>query len=439
VKKVTPRLLKGMRDYPPEDMIFRERLIDQLVSIFRNYGLVPLKTPALEYFDLLTAKSGDEASSLIYRMVDRGGRELGLRYDLTVPLSRFMALNPQLSSPFKRYQIQDVWRADKPQKGRFREFLQCDFDIVNSDSIYADAEIVAILNDCFAAMEIKDAVILINNRKFLKEIFLSAGCSDQMTDQACRIIDKYDKIGIDGVINDFETSGFDGEAVSNISQFLEIAANDNFENISELPWFSKKIEQEFKLVKDLYSMSVDFGVPENNLQITPVLSRGLDYYTGSIFEVKARNGEIGSLAGGGRYDGLIGYFSKKDIPAVGASIGLDRIITLLKERSGNDTQYIQKGVLIGIFDENFRKDSLYILNKLRKNGIQSEIQYTIPKLKKQLDYANKNNFRLFCFRGPDELNQNLVIIKNLKTGEQISVPEKKLIDNIRNLMEEKIA
>jgi histidyl-tRNA synthetase len=423
-----------MRDYSPEDMAIRETLVERITRVFRKFGLFPLQTPALEYWDLLTAKSGDEATALTYHLTDRGGRELGLRYDLTAPLSRYVAMNTQLQFPFKRYQIQEVWRAEKPQRGRFREFLQCDFDIIGSDSLRADAEVVAILSDSFQALDISDAVILINSRKALKEVLEAAGCDKDKLDQACRIIDKYDKVGVEGVLDEYRENSFGPEFISGMTEYLEFARLDSPDQEIRISWFSDNVMKAFDEVRNLYRYCMDFGVPGTRLKISPILSRGLDYYTGPVFEVHLESGGIGSLAGGGRYDGLIGYFGDRQIPAVGASLGLDRIIALMKERNVMTDVVYRKGVLVGIFDQSFRSDSQEILVKLRENNIESEILYAEPKLKKQFEYANKHNFRIFCFRGPDELEQKKVVIKNMDTGEQDIVPETELIEQLIKIL-----
>lgn len=383
--------LKGFRDFLPEQAKKRYLVIDTLKKVFESYGFEPLETPALEYEEVLLGKYGDEGDKLMYRFEDRGGRKVALRYDQTVPLARVVAqYGSKLPIPFKRYQIQPVWRAENPQKGRFREFLQCDIDTVGLDSLYADAEIIACAIKSLEALGFKDFKILINDRTVF------AG----MSPVTIRIIDKLKKIGRDNVLKELRDE----------SDALE------------------KIESQ-KLTKDLeviFMALEDLGVDKEKFEFSPTLARGLDYYTGMIFEIEIKNYKAGSVCGGGRYDNLIGMFAKQNIPAVGFAFGFDRILDAMDQLNLFPKDLVTAKVLATVFSMELGANSIQAANKLRDAGINTELWLEAEtKLDKQLKYADQKGIPYVVIIGPEEVEANKITLKNLKnkTQQTISLDE----------------
>lgn len=409
---MAPQTLKGFRDFLPEEMAIRQKVINTLKEVFELYGFLPLETPALEYAETLLGKYGDEADKLIYKFKDLGGREIGLRYDLTVPLARVIATNPDLPMPFKRYQIQPVWRADKPQAGRYREFLQCDADIIGTNSSLADAELIMVAIKALKLLGFKNFKALINdlsNPYFFKTSF------DIPNDKLLlvfRKLDKLNKIGKDGVINELVNDGFTPER-----------AREIIENLNDQP--TERIDQIFDYLDKN-------GVPKSQYQFLPSLTRGLDYYTSTVFEMAIDDYLGGSVAGGGRYDRLIGQFTGKDLPATGFSFGIDRLIEAGKQQGiFKNLPKTSTKVLVSIFSPEYLKNSIEIANGLRTENIPTEL-YLDPetKLDKQLKYADKKKIPFVIIIGPEEINNKMVTIKEMKTGEQEALPLKKLVEKL---------
>ena len=388
IKKIKPQTLKGFRDFLPEEAIKRQSVIDKLRAVFELYGFNPLETPALEYAQILEGKYGAEGEKLIYKFKDQGGREVAMRYDQTVPLARVIAqYGDKLPMPFKRYQIQSVWRAEKPQAGRFREFLQCDADIVGDGSINADLEVLSCLNTALQKLGFKDFTILVNSRKIL-------GDDQKLTS----ILDKEDKIGKREVLRLLsQAMGSDEKAEKFYLRLKEIKPKDI------PPRLSKILEKKDKL----------------NLFFQPFLARGLDYYTDLIFEVKIPKYKGGSVCGGGRYDNLIGMFAGKKVPAVGFAFGFDRLIEAMEQQGFLKLPKTVTKVLVTIFSPELQTNSIEATNTLRTAGINTEL-YPDPeaKLDKQLKYADKKGIPFVVIIGPEEIKKGVVTVKDMTDGTQ---------------------
>ncbi len=384
--------LRGMRDFEPGDMIVREKIIEIAKSVFERYGFDPLETPSIERTEILTGKYGED-EKLIWRFKDLGGRDVALRYDLTVPLARFVAKKKRLPLPFKRYQIGRVWRYDNPQHGRYREFWQCDIDTVGSKDVYSDAEIINVIDKSLKKMGIEDFIIRVNSRKVSDEILKSCGVPDEKTFLALRAIDKMDKIGADGVREELTKAGLDADKI------LDILTR----KIDDIPLSDSTMNEINALVDYLNKMNVRYKI---DLSVV----RGLDYYTGTVFEAAVRGSDVGSISGGGRYGNLIGIFLGQNIPAVGGSLGIERINDILSH-----TKKTKKDVLlipVGIE----KKDVLDVAERLRKKyNVDISIKSSTNK---SLQYAKSVGINKICFVGKKELSERKVLIKDFDGGEE---------------------
>jgi histidyl-tRNA synthetase len=412
--------LKGFRDFLPEEAAARADVFARVRSVFARYGFLPLETPALEYGEILAGKYGDEGDKLMYQFKDQGERDVAMRYDLTVPLARVVAqYQNELAMPFKRYQIAPVWRADRPQKGRYREITQCDIDIVGTESLFADAEVIACLNAALSELGLRDVIIRVNNRKVLDGLMKASGIEAKKTMAAIRSLDKLQKIGEDGVRGELAAAGVQKKQADKLFEFLGQGledASDIEEKLEEVKGAGELAE----LVEILLDMEV------KNYEVDLTLARGLDYYTGTIFEITAPDAaELGSIAGGGRYDQLIGMFAGKQIPAVGGSLGIDRVMTVLEE-----LELVGAGaaseVLVCNLDEALEERYLAVTRQLRLAGIRTEFYYESVKLDKQLKYADKKNIKFVVLIGQNEAAKEEATVKNLSTGKQEVVKQKEL-------------
>lgn len=428
--KIVPRTYKGTRDFLPQQMVRRQYVIRKIVHIFEKYGFEPLETPAIELMETLGGKYGEEGDRLLYRFTDRGNREVGLRYDLTVPMARVVAMYPELPKPFKRYQIQPVWRADKPQKGRFREFYQCDVDIVGTSSMVADAEIIAIIDEVLRTLQFDNFVIRINNRKFLRSFIIAAGLPVEKEADVIRIIDKLDKIGLSGVEKELEQLQIGAEAVKHLLKILDFDGDldETFVHAEKQLGSIQEGQNAIRETKQLFEHLSHFGVPSEDIKLDLFLARGLDYYTGPIFESVVKEPKIGSVTGGGRYDNLIGLFSRESLPAVGSSVGLERIITVMEELGMfPDHLKTPTRVLVTVFDQTTLDFSLNLASDLRKADIPTSVYLGDAKLRGQLGYAAEKGIPIVLIAGPDEIRDKKITVKNMMSGEQtiISLPEVK--------------
>lgn len=435
--KIEPRLPRGMRDILPAKMILRRYVIATIEQVFETFGFEPLQTPALELSETLLGKYGPEAEKLIYDARHREGKEeLALRYDLSVPLSRVVASYPDLVKPFKRYQIAPVWRAERPQKGRYREFYQCDADIVGTKSMAADAEVVAVIHSILTRLGFKKFEVKLNNRKILTAIGRFAGVSASQLSGLYRSIDKLDKVGQGGVREELVKNEIPGQVVERVLQLISIPGSDLKalgEHLVDIPEGKVGIEELEKVV----SFSRALGVDSNLLKVDFTMVRGLEYYTGPIFETVVTEPKIGSLTGGGRYDELIGMFSKQSLPATGTTIGIERVIDVMEELGmfPSTVGSTVSQVLVTVFDQTRQTDSMRIASSLRMAGISAEVWYDLEGLGKQLKYAAAKGIPFAVIVGPDESVGARATLRDLTTGEQNQVPQAELPNILRSRLE----
>lgn len=448
-----PFIPKGTRDFLPEVMARRNYIFDIIKTVFRRFGFQPIETPAMENLSTLTGKYGEEGDKLLFRILNSGDFmsavpqdgeplhsekmvskicEKGLRYDLTVPFARFVVqYRDQITFPFKRYQIQPVWRADRPQKGRYREFYQCDVDIIGSDSLLNEAELVQIVDEVFNTLKI-NIILKINNRKVLVGIAEYIGKPDALVDITVAI-DKLDKIGIDAVNAELMDKGIDQETVDRLRPILFMRGTTR-EKLAQLKSLMSGIEVGEKGIEELetlfnYLDDMNLHV-EYDLDLT--LARGLDYYTGAIFEVKAKDVSIGSISGGGRYDNLTGIFGLPGVSGVGISFGADRIydvlteLNLFPERNTDNTEVMFLN--FGIKEERY---CLPYLQRLRRNGINAEIYPDAVKIQKQMKYANQRGIPVVVFAGEEETKNKTFTVKWMKEGKQENIDADKLLEIIK--------
>lgn len=451
-----PSLPQGTRDFVAETLHKRRYIIDAIKNVFELYGFEPLETPAFENLETLMGKYGDEGDKLIFKILNNGldhpakkekaiedfkniiaGKndknitERALRYDLTIPFARFMAMNQgKLTLPFKRYQVQPVWRADRPQRGRYREFLQCDADIAGTYSLVSDVELANIYRDVFDRLKI-ETEIKINSRKILLALAEVCSSADNMT-TITAAIDKLDKVGIEKVKQELSANGLNPNQVLIIENYLDIkgANEEKLEKISTVLNASetgKKGIEELKFIFEYLAKSSITNSKQTFL-IDFTLARGLDYYTGTIYEVKAKNVTIGSIGGGGRYDNLTGLFGVPDMPGVGISFGVDRIYDVMEELNlfpENISQSVQ--ALFFNLGESESRHAFELMQQLRTNGISCELFYESSKLEKQFKYATRKNILHAVIIGSNEIKTKTVVIKNLETGQQETIPENEII------------
>ena len=449
-----PSIPKGTRDFLPEVMVRRNYIFDTIKTVFKRFGFQPIETPSMENLSTLLGKYGEEGDKLLFRILNSGdfmsgveqngemlysekiaGKicEKGLRYDLTVPFARFVVqYRDQISFPFRRYQIQPVWRADRPQKGRYREFYQCDVDIVGSNSLLNEAELVQIVDEVFNALKI-NVVLKINNRKVLAGIAEYIGKPDALVDITVAI-DKLDKIGIEAVNAELAQKGLDENAIEKLQPIL-FMKGDAREKFAQLKSLMAGIEVGEKGIEELetlfdYIDDMNVGI-EYELDLT--LARGLNYYTGAIFEVKAKDVAMGSISGGGRYDNLTGIFGLQGVSGVGISFGADRIYDVLTELNLFPERNVDSTEVIFLnFGKNEERYCLPYLQQLRRNGINAEIYPDSAKIQKQMKYADQRGIPVVVMAGEDEMNNKTFTVKWMKEGRQENVSAEELLNKINN-------
>ena len=425
------RPARGMRDFLPEEVRRRDYVIDIVEDVYRRYGFEPLETPALENIETLTGKYGEEGNKLIFKVLRRGEHEgsgetdLALRYDLTVPLARVVAeYRGKLPKFFKRYQIQPVWRADRPARGRFREFYQCDVDAIGSSSPVVEAELCSAVSDVMQRLGFSDFVIKVNHRAVLSALLLNTGMRIEQHADALVALDKLDKVGQDGVLKELTERGIDGHAASRLLSWVGAAYPGDW-----LEWLEKQFSliddagrEGFENIRRIRELSKSTSAAAH-LRFEPSLARGLSYYTGAIMEIAVPD-LAGSLGGGGRYDGLIGMFSGEHVPACGFSLGLERVLVVMAERGmfPADVEKASADVLVALFDAATIPEAMKLAAELRSAGIRAELYPEPDKLGKQMKYAAGKHVPFAAILGGDEIARGEVTIKNLKTGEQVSVP-----------------
>ena len=433
-----PSIPKGTRDFSPAEMMRRTYIFESIKSVFRTYGFAPLETPAMENLSTLLGKYGDEGDKLLFKILNSGDYaanlseeqmrqasqicEKGLRYDLTVPFARYVVQHQnEISFPFKRYQVQPVWRADRPQKGRYREFYQCDVDVIGSRSLLNEVELIEIVERVFSKLGIR-VVLKMNNRKILYGIAEAIGHADKMMDITVAI-DKLEKIGLDNVKAELAARGLEQEAIDKLQPILELSGT----NAEKLAKLSEVIGVSETGVKGIEEMTEIFGYVERlglqlPIELDLSLARGLNYYTGAIFEVKALDYAIGSICGGGRYDDLTGIFGLPNTSGVGISFGADRIYDVMVglELFPEEVNFSTKVLFVNLgAEEQFA--SMQIIRSLRDAGIAAEIYPEAAKMKKQMEYANRRMIPYVVIIGSNELAERKATVKNMRTGEQLSV------------------
>ena len=451
-----PSIPKGTRDFTPQECLRREFIFSAIRKVFKFYGFLPIETPAMENLETLTGKYGDEGDRLIFKILNSGDFLSGvpedlqvrqdakaltkhiagkaLRYDLTVPFARFVVQNRnQLVFPFKRYQIQPVWRADRPQKGRYREFFQCDADVIGSDAIYCEFELVQIFDRVFDELRIP-VQVRINNRKILAGLAEVMGEPSKLIDLSVAM-DKLEKTSIDAVVQELKDKGFSDQSIARFKPVLEFdgSASEKLIFLDDLFKDSVSGKNGVEEMKELLDYIAQYELKSAEILLDLSLARGLDYYTGSIFEVIAVNSGYGSLCGGGRYDDLTGIFGLKDMSGVGISFGADRIYDLMLEKNLFPENLEDSAeILLVNFGKTEEKVCIRIINALRDRDIRSELYPDQAKLKKQMSYANDKQIPYVLLVGAEEIQNERYNLKNMKSGEQEAVTINELIEKMQH-------
>lgn len=436
MNKIEPRTLAGFMELLPNEQILFNQIKETIEKTYKKYGFLPIDTPVVELAEILLAKAGGETEKQIYRF-QKGDTDLALRFDLTVPLAKYVAKNyGNLSFPFRRYQIGKVYRGERAQKGRYREFYQCDIDIIGDGELglINDAEIPSIIYTIFRNLGFKDFTIRINNRRILNGIFESVNQKEN-SEEILRIIDKIEKIGKDNVIEEFEKIGLSKEQIQKIIDFIEIqgTSDEKIKKLENLGIQNETFNQGVKELKTVIENVRLFGVPDENFGVDLTIARGLDYYTGTVYETFLNDyRELGSVCSGGRYENLAEYYTNKNLPGVGVSIGLTRLFSKLNEL--NIIKAEKKSVaeiLIVPMTEDL-KESIKLATKLRSAGINTEVYLNEKKIKAKFKYADKLEIPYVIVIGEDEIKENMVTIKNMKTGEEEKIPNNE-IDIIKKI------
>jgi histidyl-tRNA synthetase len=440
---IPPRTLKGFRDYLPAAMIPRERLMETARKVYRSFGFSPIDTPALEYLEILSGKGSDETDKQLYRFQDNGKRWVGMRFDLTVPLARFAAQHiNELGTPFKRYHIATVWRGETPQAGRYREFMQCDFDTIGTRSIASDIETALVIHDLLQAIGIREFTIRLNNRMLLTGLLERQGLADRSA-AVLRSLDKLSKIGPEKVAEEMiAAAGTTPDQAREVLRLAEVTGSNDDVLRQVEPLVAGNATGEAgvgKLRETLAALSA-VGVAEPLVKLDVSIARGLDYYTGAIFETFLDAlPSIGSICSGGRYDNLAELYTNQELPGIGASLGLDRLLTALEELGLVEKVTTPAPVLIPYFDEGRLHDYLRMAAALRASGIGVEIYPEAKKLGQQLKYADRRGFRLALIAGQNEFEKGVCQVKDLARGEKKDVPLAgdyvELIEIVRGLVE----
>lgn len=457
MSNIKPALAKGTRDFSPQEMVKRNFIFDTVKAVFKKYGYAEIQTPSMENLSTLTGKYGDEGDKLIFKILNSGDylakvkpdllaqansnalisaiSEKALRYDLTVPFARYVVMHQNdISLPFKRFQVQPVWRADRPQKGRYREFYQCDVDVVGSDSLLNEAEFILIYQEALNNLGLKDFTIKINNRKILSGIAEVIGKPELIIDMTVAI-DKLDKIGLDGVTKELIERGFTAGDIEKLKPviLLEGSNEQKMESLKSVLATSetgltgiKEIETVFDYLTEMLKANSSL---KPNVELDITLARGLNYYTGCIFEVKTNEVAMGSIGGGGRYDDLTGMFGLKGLTGVGVSFGADRIYDVLQELNlFPESAAVGTKVLISNFDQEAERYALPILQRLRAVNVATELYPASAKLKKQMSYADDKRIPYVVLIGSDEMQTGLLTLKNMQSGQQQKLTVEEIIE-----------
>ena len=449
-----PSIPKGTRDFSPAEMLRRNYIFDTIKGVFQMYGYMPIETPAMENLETLLGKYGEEGDKLLFKVLNSGDylskadkdllstgdsnrvalqiSEKGLRYDLTVPFARFVVQHQnELSFPFKRYQVQPVWRADRPQKGRYREFYQCDVDVIGSDSLLNEVELLQIVDEVYRRLNIK-VLIKLNNRKVLAGIAEIIGETDRLVDITVAI-DKLDKIGLEKVRQELAERGLSREAIEKLEPILAVKGSNN-EKLASLREMLKDSETGLRGVEEIETVLNLLGALklETSVELDLTLARGLNYYTGAIFEVKALDVEIGSITGGGRYDDLTGIFGMPGMSGVGISFGADRIFYVMNQLELYPEEVsVATQVLFVNFGDKEAAHCLKLAAELRSKGIKTEVYPDNAKMKKQMAYADKKQIGYVALLGENEIAKGLITLKDMHSGEQSSITLDEVVERIK--------
>ncbi|QQL49345.1 histidine--tRNA ligase [Mucilaginibacter ginkgonis] len=453
---VKPTVPKGTRDFSPAEMVKRNYIFDTIKSVFRKYGYQQIETPTMENLSTLTGKYGDEGDKLIFKVLNSGDylakadaaaletrnsnqatssiSEKALRYDLTVPFARYVVMHQnEITMPFKRFQVQPVWRADRPQKGRYREFYQCDADVVGSDSLLNEAEFVMIYDEALSNLGLQDFTIKINNRKILAGIAEIIGKPGLIVDMTVAI-DKLDKIGLNGVVDELLTKGFTREDIDKLEPII-LLEGGNYDKLNKLKHVLAASATGLKgceEIEEILEYINNIKLKRATLELDITLARGLNYYTGAIFEVKTNETTMGSIGGGGRYDDLTGMFGLKGLTGAGISFGADRIYDVLKELGlfpEGSTQTTK--VLICTFDKGGEVYALPLLQHLRAEGVNAELYPSGTKIKKQFDYGNAKNIPYVIVIGSDEIESGHLTFKDMQSGHQEKLTKEQILAKVK--------
>jgi histidyl-tRNA synthetase len=439
---IEPRTLKGFRDFLPAAMIPRERLMETARRVYRRYGFVPIDTPALEYLEVLTGKGSEETDRQMYHFTDNGGRAVGMRFDLTVPLARFSAQHiHELGTPFKRYHIGPVWRGETPQAGRFREFVQCDFDTIGTTGVVADIETALVIHELLQEIGIDRFRVRINNRQLLTALLESLGLSHLAT-VVLRGLDKLEKVGGAAVEKEFAEAGLLESQIAQVLQFASIrgAPDAVLGQLASQLRGNARAEEGIERLNTVQRALVAAGVPHERFAIDVSIARGLDYYTGIIFETMLGDlPEIGSVCSGGRYDNLAELFTKQHLPGIGASLGLDRLLAALDKLGKLPTNPAPAEVFIALFDADRTSDYFEMATLVRGGGFSCEVYPDPKKLGAQLKYADQRGFPVALIAGSRELDSGVVQIKDLRSKTTTEVPWRPKPDALLNAIQVMIA
>ncbi len=421
---IEPKVLKGFRDFLPEKEIKRKKIIKILEKTFKNFGFQPIDTPALEYREVLLGKGGGETDKQVYAFKDNGNRDVALRFDLTVPFARFMAAHlNDLTLPFKRFHIDKVWRGENTQRGRYREFIQCDFDIVGLDNASADFEILQLMQASFKAMGITNITVKINHRGIFNDFLFYINASEKAV-EVMRIVDKIAKIGKEKVTESL-SSLLNMESALKIVDFIEPSGTFK-ETLDKITFLSGGESENTERVRTVYEYMKDLGI-ESGFELDPSITRGLDYYTGIVYETLLNDlPGLGSVCSGGRYNNLASVYTKKDLPGVGSSIGLDRLLAGMEELDLLQKYDTGFDLIILNFEDSSISHNHSIAAAVRESGLSCEVYHSKKKLRTQFAYSEKKNIRFTIICGPDELESDTVTLKNISTREnynKISLPE----------------
>jgi len=434
--RIKPATLKGFRDHLPGPMLAREQLIDTARDVYRSFGFSPIDTPALEYSEILLGKGGEESDKQLFRFTDQGNRDVAMRFDLTVPLARYAAQHlHEIGMPFKRYHVATVWRAEKPQKGRYREFIQCDFDTIGTTSNTADIETLFVINDLMERIGFTEFTIRVNNRRLLNGLLETLELTE-LANGVLRCLDKLGKIGPEQVADEMQQrAGLSREQADGVLALADChgTPDEVLDSLETRLAHSETGSDGVQKLRELFDACQVAGIPQDRLQLDPAIARGLDYYTGTIYETFLDQlPEIGSVCSGGRYDDLAGLFTSQPLPGVGASLGLDRLLAAMQELGLIQHSTSAAEVLLAHFDADHCAQYLATARRVRAAGISCEV-YTDPRpLGKQLKYADRKGFRLVLIAGADEFANGTWQIKDLASGEQLEVPDDQLVDSLAN-------